>query len=554
MQKHGLFLFLLLIGIFLISACANQVTPTGGTKDTAPPKVVKSKPENLTVNFKSKTILITFDEFYNLKDPSSQVFISPALKNQLKLHIKNKSLLIELNDSLNANTTYTIYFGNAIRDVNEGNELKNFQYVFSTGNYIDSMRISGFVKTVLDAKPVSNAVVMLYKSFNDSVVLKNNPDYFIKTDPIGFFQLNHLKQGTYKLFALRDLNANNKYEYDELLAFSDTDILVKDTNSVYQLNMFKAVPQKNKLISATSLSQGKIKLIFAARADSFFVNLLSPVSEVRKFTFNTTRDTVMCFINPLLQDSVVIITGDRSFMDTISVRLKFNKVIKDTSIRKTKIVFNNNLITINEEKLLSFGSSLELKPNFPVKFLESSAVKIFDSSDSTSAIKNTVELSNNKFSNEQTIEIRAAFKADHFYTIRVPAGLIKDFDGDGNDSSIIKFKYSNESVVGNLKIKFTGLDSTRQYIAFVLNNKREIIFNSFLKNNQTQIKYSGLVPGKYFLQLIEDKNENGYWDSGNYWSHLQPERIFNYLQEINIRANWDLDITMSISNEIKRKK
>ncbi|MEI7669655.1 MAG: Ig-like domain-containing protein, partial [Pseudomonadota bacterium] len=494
-----------------------------------------------------------FDEFYSLNDVSSQVFISPALKENPKLKIKNKSLLIEIKDSLEQNTTYTIYFGNAIRDVNEGNVLKNFQYVFSTGNYIDSMRISGFVKSVTDNKPISNATVMLYKSLDDSVIVKSKPNYFIKTDEAGFFQLNHLKSGKYKLFALQDLNANYKYEFDELIAFSDSIIDIKDTSAVYQLNMFKAAPKKNKTISAVSMGQGKIKLILANRVDSFYVKLLNPETEIRNVLFNNTSDTIQCFINPALKDSVVIFLGDKSFSDTVSVRLKFEKSLKDTSNKNNKPALISNLISNNAQKILLFGSSLQFKSNYPIKKIDKLKVEIVDLVDTTTSLKNNINLIINEISNEQSVRISADFKSEHFYLAKISAGFISDFDNNINDSLTLKFQYSDEASIGNLKIKFAGLDSTQHYIAQVLNEKKEIVFLAAVNGNQTILKFNKLTPRKYFLHLIEDKNNNGLWDSGNYWQHLQPEKIYNYLQEINVRSNWDLDITMNIATGNKRK-
>ncbi len=199
--------------ILFLASCASQVAPTGGIKDIVPPQVEKSNPENLSVNFHASRISITFDEYVQLNDATNQVFFSPALESNPVFKLRGKTLLIDLPDTLRKNTTYTVNFGNAIKDITEGNIMLSYQYVFSTGSSIDSLRMQGKLQNALGGKLKPNILVMLYRNAtDDSVVAKQRPDYNARTDTSGSFVISHISDGSYKLFALDDQNFNLLYD------------------------------------------------------------------------------------------------------------------------------------------------------------------------------------------------------------------------------------------------------------------------------------------------------------------------------------------------------
>ncbi len=552
MQKYGL-LFLILISIVGLNSCANKVAPTGGDKDQEAPKLLKSNPQNLSTNFNASEISLTFDEYITLSDPQSQIFISPLLKSKPEIILSNKSIEIKIKDSLAANTTYTIHFGNSIKDVNEGNVLENFQYVFSTGRYIDSLRISGFIKSVYDNKPVKSATVMLYKSKDDSSIVKHKPDYFIKTDETGYFQINHLKEGNYKLVSILDANNNYLYEPDELIAFSDTIINVKDTSIIYQLLLFKGSTEKNKLLKSSSAGTGKIKLAFINRVDSININLLNPQSEIRSYSINTERDSIIFYINPVIKDSIRASIIYDDIVDTFTVKLKSERTKKDSSLIKNKLIITPNFINSKSENTLSYNYSIQLKFSSPIKSFDKNLIQLISNSDST--ITNTeVELSNNKYNHQQYFEINSKLKSNKKYTLNIPKESFTDYDGNTNDSIKIIFRYAEAEEAGNLKIKIIGLDSSHHYIYQLLNDKKEIVMEEKISSDIKDLLIKYLLPAKYSFIIIDDINANGYWDTGNYWNHKQPERKYPYQGEINIRSNWDLSIEININSKIKLKK
>ncbi|HSH52404.1 MAG TPA: Ig-like domain-containing protein, partial [Bacteroidales bacterium] len=217
--QYAIFFFL----IFWISGCAKIVAPTGGPKDVDPPKVLSSNPPNYSTNFEGDKIEITFDEFIQLKDLNQNLVVSPPIEEKPEITVKGKSLIIEFFTELIDSTTYNIYLGNSVQDYNEGNPIENFQYVLSTGKYIDSMSVEGKVLNAFNLLPQEDVLVMLYSNFSDSVPIKNIPEYISKTNEEGFFQINNIRNETFKIFALRDANKNYLYDLpNEGIAFSDS--------------------------------------------------------------------------------------------------------------------------------------------------------------------------------------------------------------------------------------------------------------------------------------------------------------------------------------------
>lgn len=260
MRKFPVYLciiFLFAIAFFF-PRCAQIVAPTGGPKDTIPPHLVRAVPPDSSLHFNSKRIELYFSEFIQLSDLQKQLIIAPTPKRQPQFRSKLRTLSIEWNDTLKPNTTYIINMGNAIEDVDEGNPLKNFRYVFSTGNYLDSLEISGRVITAKTGLPDSTASVMLYKNTDDSVVSKEKPIYYARTNGDGSFLFQNLPHGTFKIFALHDANGDLEYnDTTEAIAFLDKPLQV-DSN-ITGINMLSFLEKENIPKSAQEVAPPKEK-------------------------------------------------------------------------------------------------------------------------------------------------------------------------------------------------------------------------------------------------------------------------------------------------------
>lgn len=233
MIQRSFYLTITVLMALMFAACANMKAPGGGPKDVYAPQVMESDPPNYTTHFDAKRIELTFDEFVTVSDVTSEVFISPPLQNMPDIKTRKKSVIITIDEELHDSTTYSIFFGKAIKDLTEGNPMENYNYVFSTGDRIDSLSVIGEVVNAFDLKPREDVLVMLYEDNNDTIPFDSlpylvKPAYLTRTNPAGFFVINNLRGGDYMMFAISDINLSATYDQaDEEIAFLDSLIAPK---------------------------------------------------------------------------------------------------------------------------------------------------------------------------------------------------------------------------------------------------------------------------------------------------------------------------------------
>ena len=340
---------LLLISAMFFSGCAKIVAPTGGPKDEEHPLIVEIDPPDKTVNFDSKKISITFNEFIQLKDLNNNLIISPPVEEKPDIKVKGKALVIEFAEELKDSTTYNIYFGNSVQDYNEGNPIENFQYVLSTGSYIDALSIKGQVINSFNLLPEEGVFVMLYKDSEDSVPIKQIPDYISKTNEEGFFQINNISNNQFKLFCLRDFNKNYLFDLPnediayldslvgfELLTETKIDTIFKSDSSIIDsvenfqdriseidtdtLLLKQVIREDSLKVESDSLMYKPEKEIdsIIIESNSYFpvqnyiLRLFTEEREVQ-YLANNTRDTkqkIEIVFNKSVKDSVVFAIAD----------------------------------------------------------------------------------------------------------------------------------------------------------------------------------------------------------------------------------------------------
>lgn len=249
--------FILIFAATVFAGCAQIGTLTGGDKDSLPPVMLAGNPAMFDTSFKGTKLVIVFDEFFDLKNPEDEFYASPPLEKKPEFKIKKRRLIIKIDEKLRDATTYSFCFGDAVKDFHENNAIKNFKYIFSTGTTVDSLAVSGRILDAFSHKPLKKGVVMLYNSFEDSVPLKQKPLYISRTDTLGFFNCDFIKEGKYKLFVINDLNANLLYDIpEENIAFCDSILIPKvekeivyDTFKIEKDNPDKSDPKKLKIIT-----------------------------------------------------------------------------------------------------------------------------------------------------------------------------------------------------------------------------------------------------------------------------------------------------------------
>jgi hypothetical protein len=526
--------------LFFVISCANQVAPQGGDKDLKPPKIVKSVPENFSTRFDSKKIQITFDEFIQLKDVNSQLIVSPPLSKTPETKIKQKTLIIEFNDTLRQNTTYTMNFGNAIMDNNEGNPLENFQYVFSTGTVLDSLKVSGKVENALDKKTDKGTLVMLYRTNEDSLPFKKHPDYFAKTNDKGLFQITNIAPAEYKIFALKESNADYIFDApDESIGFSDT--LIEAGSKDIHLALFSEKP-KQHILKSFSEEPGKAIVIFAQPAPDLNYHFLSDSlkSDLAFIEESKNKDTIIFWYKNTNLDSLVLLfSNGKTIHDTVSIRLFKNE--GKTFSRKKNVLGasmnfkNGEAFDLNKNVILNF--------NHPILKADLSKIRITEDSIPVTDFK-----ADFNDSLKRILTIRHAWKEKSIYNIFIPPGTFTDLFGLSNDSIIASFKVRQLASYGTVTIKVKVPFKNVQYILQLIDEK-ETVYRTTIIHNDGEITYDFLEPKAYRFKVIEDINSNGEWDTGNYLKKIQPEKTSYYPDDITIRSNWDVDVSWTVNLE-----
>jgi uncharacterized protein (DUF2141 family) len=314
---------ILLQQLLLQSGCAHMVPPTGGDRDSIPPLPLKSSPKDSMLNYSGNKITIDFNEFIELDKPFENVILSPNPNKQPVVESKLRTLTIKLKDSLLPNTTYSIDFGNAIKDINEGNVLKDFKFIFSTGNTIETNELSGKVILAETGKPDSTLIVSLYNKLDDSAVAKQKPFYYTRLKGDGSFRFTNLAAGAFNIYALKDLNGNKQYDQKtELFAFLNQPININDSTGTVTLYAYAEEKETPRATSVTTTGKAEKKLSFQTNLE----NNRQDLTGALEFTFS----------KPLKYfDSTKI-----SFVDSSKKAISNYHWIKDSTNKKLTMQYN----------------------------------------------------------------------------------------------------------------------------------------------------------------------------------------------------------------------
>ncbi len=569
MQKQRGFSFLLMLAGILLIRCANPGSPEGGSKDILPPRLMEAEPPNYTIHFQSKKIILSFDEFVQLKDQTNQIIISPPVLPNTDFKLRGKSIVIELSDPLLPNTTYTINFGGSILDLTENNPARNFKYVFSTGTFIDSLSLNGKIINAFDLSPEKNVYAMLYMNNNDTVPFdslpfKVRPYYITKTDESGEFHFTNLSDKPLLLFALKDQNGNSIYDLpNERIAFYDslvrgsyipvavTDTAKKDTSRVdtlaradstrkspepvtpaYTMRMFAEKDTVLRLMKKETIRDGQLAFYFSTSLrDAQFIPLkvdtAIPLEE-----YSAQKDTVFLWLT-------------RQQQDTLRFRVVNNGIVIDTSEfaplpvrKKTKrdevtprIAVNSNVTggTLNH-----FHNNPVLTASYPLERADFSSVLLISDKDTSK-----VNLSF-RDSIHRKIEVHHTWKDEKKYKLLIPDSVFFSYTGLTNDTLYFSFKTLAASDYGSLVINVNPATKSSNYLLQLVNEK-DLVFSEKSIKEPGKIQFTYITPGTYRVKVILDNNSNGKWDAGIFAKRIQPEQVFYFSGKIEVRANWDVE-------------
>lgn len=538
--KYLFFCLGMLLTAFLAQRCANAVAPTGGPKDNTPPKVVEAVPENHSVNFGGKKIEITFDEYITLENANQNVLISPPLSEKPDIKLKNKTVVVKFKESLAPNTTYTINFGSAIKDLHEGNLFKDYVYSFSTGDHVDTLFIKGKVLNAEDKKPVDGVYVSLYAADRDNVdslPMTTIPDYLTKTDKDGNFSLNGLADKKYLVFALKDMNSNLYFDQpNEEVAFFDS--LVHPNDSISPtLYLFTEVDSTQMLMEKKLVEEGLLRFVFRHPAKDAVVM----THEMLPDTFNLVTlqsaqcDTVLWYFTPNVKDSLwVQVKYDTLINDSSRYSLKFKD--KKTRNKKPEVLkVSNNLL--GKGGLIP-GQDLILKFSEPIVryAMRDSAVFKCD----TLLYYDTLAF---EPIDEQGMKYRLAtlFAEGVNYSFEIPDSVFFGIRGRTNERIKVDFHVMNDDEYGNIYITVVPPVGMKQVVVQLINESGKVLKEQVVYKKE-EVMFDYLMPAKYKLRAILDADGNGKWSTGNYHRHTLPETVIEYKNALDLKAGWDIDL------------
>ncbi|TSD64745.1 hypothetical protein FFF34_012660 [Inquilinus sp. KBS0705] len=523
----------------VVAGCASMQKPQGGPRDLTPPKLLLATPQNMTRNFKSKQIVLEFDEFFKLANPYQEITISPAPEKPPEYLTKKKNLVIDLKDTLLKNTTYVINFGKAVSDVNEGNVLKNFTYVFSTGNHIDSLSISGNVINSITQEKEKDATVMLFTLKDDSLRFgKKKPIIFATTDSAGNFSLNNLREDTYRIYALKETSPDKIFNSDgDLIAFQKNPIvLTKDTSGI-KLSLFKQVATDFRVAEKKFDPDGKFSMVFNRPLIKPSVKILYPpnLDNQKLVEFSKTKDSAYVYLRNMDFDSLrVAVLDNNKPLDTV-YQLKQRK----ESFQRV-VSFSYNL---NKDNKLKPGTDLIITPSLPGENFERSLITFTE--DSVSVGNYTIQKDTSGIRN-YTLKYR--WRAGSRYQLIFNDGAFTTIYGDKNKRAGIPFQADKPENYSQLTLKVVLPDTARQYVIELLGADKNVLRTDVVTKSGP-IVYRNILTAKYKVRVIYDANKNGRWDSGNVKLREQPENIWVYDKEITLRPNWEAEEPLEIPKE-----
>lgn len=545
-MKHFL---LWLFALSVLVSCARVGSPVGGNKDTIPPKMIGSNIDTTRINVPRdiKELRIDFDEYITLKDVSKNLIISPPIKYSkiIPSSTGNKYLQIQWKDTLQANTTYNFNFGNSVVDLNEGNALPYFNFAFSTGSKIDDLYISGTVADALGNEKNSegkekNLVVGLYQ-VKDTMDYRQKPYYITKADPDGYFELNYLTPGKYRIIGFDDENSNSIYDTGkESVAFQKTPIALDSSISGVKLRIY---PSK-KLVKykEMAVAPGGVAMVFEGNPDKVVVKAVGekpadykvthkPKSDSARIWFDATKENIGLTVSENLKFSYD--TGTKQ--DTMSVFYK--KPAKDDMTIANP--FSNKLAPETDFRFSS---------NYMINKIQPENWKLESDSISQSFTARISELDSTQ------VIIKSTFVPGKKYQLTVPKNTVLSFYSKLSESVRFDFQAMKADEFGSFTAHLVNAPSQKFWIQ-LLNDKNETEYQQY--GNQTLIKFTNIRPGSYKLRILVDNNENGYWDSADFATETLSEDAFLFrkagdkdiMSKINIRPMWEINENWDLTKE-----
>jgi uncharacterized protein (DUF2141 family) len=584
----------------IIVGCARMGSPDGGWYDDDPPRVIGATPEDKATNVKSKKITILFDEFIKLEDATNKVIVSPPQLEQPEIKASGKKIIVELQDTLKDNTTYTIDFSDAISDNNEGNPMGNYTYSFSTGEQIDTFEVSGYVLDASNLEPIKGIAVGLYDDLADSA-FKTKPLMRIsRTDGSGHFVIKGVAPGTYRAYALQDADGDFRFtQKGEMIAFNhdtfepsskpDTrvDTVWRDSLHIdallqkpythflpddITLLAFKQLQTDRTLLKTERVEPNKISMYFTYgdsllpqikglnfKADSAFI---IETNEKRDTIHYWIRDTTLVNQDTLSMDITYHVTDTLgnlvlqtdSAVDIVP-KVSYEKRMKEKAKEIEKWQKEQDKKKKREEKYDSIYPVKPLEPKFavpasmvpgqritvemptPLMHCDTSAVHLYSQIDS---LWYDAECVFRPVENSiRQYEILADWKLGVEYSLEIDSAAFVDIYGLVSNQYKQGIKVKTLDEFSSLTLNISGVEAVDTTIIVQMLTSQDAVTQEVrVSKGKAEFKY--VTPGKFYLRAFIDANGNGVWDTGDYDADRQAEAVYYYSKELECKEKWDV--------------
>ena len=599
------FLIFSLLHFLIFLSCARMGSPDGGWFDDDPPRVLSSSPEDMSVNVKSKKITILFDEYIKIEDATNKVIVSPPQLEMAEIKASGKKIIVELKDTLKENTTYTIDFSDAISDNNEGNPMGSYTYSFSTGERIDTFEVSGYVLDASNLEPVKGILVGLYADVADSA-FKTKPMLRVsRTDSRGHFVVKGVAPGTYRAYALQDVDADFKFsQKSEMIAYNhqtfeptskpDTrvDTVWRDSlhiDALLQVPYTHFLPDDITLLAFTQTQTDrylvKSERVEANKFSMYFSYGHPELPVIRGLNFDA--DSAFVVETKEKQDTIHYWLRDTTLINQDTLRMEITYMMTDTlgNLVSQTDTLEALAKTSYEKRMKALAKEIEQWEKdqekkkkrgedydsiYPVKMLEP---KYNASSSMDPDGKVTIEMPTpltrcdsaglhlysmidsvwyeapftfRPIENEpRRYEFLVSWKPGIEYSLEVDSAAFEDIYGLVSKAYKQGIKVNNEDKYSTLDLKLSGITDTT-LIVQLLNNSDAVVKEVHAVKNVASFKY--VTPGKYYVRAFIDSNGNGIWDTGDYGEDRQPEAVYYYPREIECKEKWDVTQSWNITS------
>ena len=583
LASTSLLLVISVVAYLISVSCANRGSgPQGGPKDITPPRPQRSIPDANSLNYKKNRIDIIFDEIVQVQNTFDNIIISPPQKQAPTVKAIGKKISVELQDTLKDETTYTIFFGDAIVDNNEHNVLSGYSFSFATGESIDTFKMSGTLIDAATLNPIAGVMVGIHSDLSDSAFTSKPFDRITKTDKNGNFSITNIRSGKYRIYALDDVGNNYRFDMpNEKIAFSDSIFepsastnVVADTvyrDSVVKLSTGKTDTLRlaDTVIRKFDVRYSPDSIVLRAFVEDYYnqyvVKSLRP--DVRHFTvyFNAPNKELprMEGINFDICKGVVVEPNSRGdtidywlkdtalwAIDTLKLRLTYMKMdsthnlVQQTDTislrsqkRRAKSDKNRNqeFLTLisNAKGSINYFDTIEISIPTPAEMdmvkkisLQRRVDTIWQPQKSTITAIDSVG---------RRYRVAATLQPSQTYRLVVDSAYFRDIYGNVNKGTTFDFTVKSKDVYASLTLEM-GVFTGKEIIELI--DKNERVIRRAIADKQ-KVRFDNLDAGTYYARLFVDLNGNGKYDVGNFAEKRQAEPVYYYSKSFELRQMWD---------------